>query len=248
MFVSILTPAYNVERYVAETIRSVQAQTVADWEMILVDDCSTDATASVIETFTSDARIRLVRNEVNAGAAAARSRALQESRGRYVAFVDGDDVWLPEKLERQLEFMRTSGAGLSFTSLRRMSADGSRIGHIIPVPRALSYHQLLGNTAITTSTVVLDREATGAFDFVDGYRNEDFIVWLTLLRRGVVARGLNEDLLRYRVLPRSLSRNKVRSVAAVWRIYREHQELSLPASAWYLANYAVRAAWKYRRL
>jgi len=248
MLVTILTPAYNVESCVGETIRSVQAQTHEDWELIVVDDCSTDATAEVVSGYARDSRVRLVRSPKNAGPSRARSLALQQARGRYVAFVDADDLWLPEKLERQLAFMQQSGAGLSYTAFRRMLADGSRIGRLIPVPKEMSYRRLLGNTAIATSTVVLDREATGDFDFTHGYRYDDFILWLSLLRRGIVARGLNEDLVRYRVRMHSVSRNKSSSVRAVWQIYREQQKLSLPASAWYLANYALRAAWKYRSL
>jgi teichuronic acid biosynthesis glycosyltransferase TuaG len=143
--------------------------------------------------------------------------------------------------------MQSTGAGLSYTAFRRMTAEGV-VGHLIHVPARIGYRGLLGNTSIATSTAMVDRDVSGELDFVDGYRYDDFILWLTLLKRGVMARGLDEDLLRYRVLPRSVSRNKLQSATAVWRIYREQQALSPPAAAWYLANYAIRAAWKYRSL
>lgn len=245
--VSIITPAYRAAPFLAETIQSVQGQTYADFEMLIVDDCSPDDTAQVVGRFAAaDPRIRLLRQPVNQGPAAARNRALAEARGRWIAFLDSDDLWLPEKLDRQLAFHRAMDATLSYTAYRRISADGLRVGRPIRVPDRLDYRRLLGNTGIATSTVLIDRTKTGPF-FMKRTYYDDFACWLELLRRGGTAVGLQEDLMRYRVVGGSVSRNKARSARQVWRTYREVEGLGLLRSAWSFANYASRGLLKYWR-
>jgi teichuronic acid biosynthesis glycosyltransferase TuaG len=244
--VSIVTPAYNAERFLGETIASVRAQTFGDWEMLVADDCSRDGTRGVVEKISAaDARVRLVRLERNSGPALARQAAIDAARGRYMAFLDSDDVWLPQKLERQLAFMRERRAALSFTGFRRVSADGARVGRRIHVPARLTYHQLLGNTAIATSTAIIDRELSGPFRMVKTYY-DDFALWLEITRRGFPAFGLDEDLMRYRVVGGSVSRNKGRSALMVWRTYREVERLGVARASWSIARYAVNALRKYR--
>lgn len=244
--VSIVTPAYNAERYLAEAIASVVAQSYQDWELVVADDCSRDATARVVaEAAGRDARVRLIALGQNAGPAMARQAALEAAGGRYIAFLDSDDLWLPTKLERQLRFMVERRAGLSFTAFRRISADGSRVGRLIGVPSVLTYPELLGNTAIATSTAIIDRGHTGDFRMVKTYY-DDFALWLQITRRGFPAFGLNQDLMRYRVLGGSVSRNKGRSAHMVWRTYREVEKLPFLRSAWCFARYVVNAAAKYR--
>lgn len=245
--VSIVTPAYNVARHIQETIASVQAQTLVDWELIVVDDCSKDETVSVVRGFADrDPRIRLIEQEKNGGPAVARQRALDAARARYIAFLDSDDIWLPGKLEDQLAFMRKTGAALTFTAFRRISEDGSSTGRLVGVPRRLSYRGLLKNTAIATSTVIVDRAKTGSFSMTRTYY-DDYALWLSILRSGHIAYGLRQDLMRYRVVSRSVSRNKGRSAYWVWRLYRDVEKLSLLRAIWCLMNYAVRASIKYRR-
>jgi teichuronic acid biosynthesis glycosyltransferase TuaG len=152
---------------------------------------------------------------------------------------------MPGKLSRQLSFMHEAGAGLSFTSFRRITQDGSRTGRLIPIPSSLDYGSLLKNTAIVTSTVVLDRLATGSFQMTQTYY-DDFVLWLGLLKRGVIARGLPVDLLRYRVVEQSISRNKANSARQVWRTYREIEGLGVLPATWCFAHYASRAWLKYR--
>jgi teichuronic acid biosynthesis glycosyltransferase TuaG len=244
--VSIVTPAYNAGRFILETIGSVRAQTFADWEMIVVDDCSRDDTCRIVEEQSrADSRVRLLRHEVNQGPAGARETAIQRGRGRYVAFLDSDDLWTPQKLERQLAFMQRNGAALSFTQFRRIDAQGHTVGRLIDVPEELSYRQLLKNTAIATSTVIVDRGKTGPLHMTRTYY-DDYALWLSILRRGFSAHGLREDLMRYRVLGQSVSRNKARSAAMVWRVYRDVEKLGLADSLWCFAHYASRGAFKYR--
>lgn len=245
--VSIITPAYRVAPFVGATIESVIAQDYSQWEMLVVDDKSPDDTGEVVARYASlDPRVKLIRQAQNGGAASARNAALEAARGRFVAFLDSDDVWLPGKLSRQLSFMREMEAGLTFTAFRRISQDGTRTGRMIGVPSSLSYSSLLKNTAIVTSTVLVDKCATGPFRMTKTYY-DDFVLWLELLKRGVVARGLPLDLVRYRVVQQSISRNKANSAKQVWRTYRDVERLGVLPSAWCFANYATRGWLKYRR-
>lgn len=244
--VSIITPAYRAAEFVAETIRSVQQQDHSNWEMLVVDDRSPDDTCARVEACAADdPRVRLIRQSVNAGPAAARNAALSVARGRYIAFLDSDDLWLPGKLSRQLRFMEERSAALSFTEFRRISQDGSQLGRRIPVPPTITYQGLLCNTAIVTSTVILDAHATGPVSMPDA-PYDDYALWLKLLRNGHAAHGFQEDLLRYRVVAGSVSRSKGTSAMRVWRTYRDVESLGLVRSAWSFANYAARGWLKYR--
>lgn len=246
--VSIITPAYRAASFVGETIRSAQMQEHTDWEMLIVDDCSPDDTCAVIETFSAaDPRVRLIRQPQNAGPAAARNVALAQARGRYIAFLDSDDLWMPGKLSQQLQFMRELSAPLSYTEYRRINQDGSLLGRRIPVPSSLDYRQLLCNTAIITSTVIVDTDVTGRVSMPDA-PYDDYALWLKLLRAGHVAHGLKADLLRYRVVAGSVSRSKSTSAMRVWRTYRDIESLGMVRSAWSFANYAIRGWLKYRAL
>lgn len=244
--VSVITPAYRAERFIGETIASVQAQTHGDFEMLIADDVSPDGTAAVVEAIAArDPRIRLLRRPRNGGPAASRNTALEAARGRFIAFLDSDDLWLPHKLETQLRFMAETRAPLTYTRYRRIDDEGGLLSGVVPVPDRLDYRALLGNTAIVTSSVVIDREITGDFRMPSAFY-DDFACWLAILRRGHVARGVQEDLTRYRVLARSWSRNKLRSAWQVWRAYRDVERLSILESADAFVSYAVNALRKQR--
>lgn len=245
--VSIITPAYKAASFVSTTIESVRAQSYPHWEMLIADDCSPDDTRAVIADWARrDPRIRLIALPVNSGPAGARNAALSEARGRWIAFLDSDDLWLPEKLERSIAFAQRHGAALTYTGYRRINVDGERTGHFIQVPAQLTYRQLLGNTAIATSTVLIDRHQTGDIRMAKVYY-DDLVCWLGILKQGLTARGLDEDLMRYRVLPKSVSRNKLRSAREVWKIYRSTVKLGRMAASWYFVNYAGHALLKYRK-
>jgi teichuronic acid biosynthesis glycosyltransferase TuaG len=244
--VSIITPSWNVEGLIGETIESVQAQTFGDWELLIADDCSKDNTPAVIEGYAQqDKRIRLIRQPRNGGPALARQAALEQANGRFVAFLDSDDLWLPSKLERQISFARERRAALSFTAFRRINENGSVTGRLITVPVSLTYQQLLKNTSIATLTALVDREIAGNI----AMKNEpydDFCLWLSILKPGHVAYGLNEDLARYRVRGVSVSSRPMRSAGWVWHIYRNVEQLSPAKSAWCFAHWGARA-WLKRR-
>lgn len=246
--VSVITPAYNAARFIGETMASVQAQTLDDWEMIIADDCSRDETCQVVaEAAARDPRIVLVRQAKNSGPAATRNAALARASGRFVAFLDSDDLWLPEKLARQTDFMLREDCAVSYTWYRRISEDGATTGHLIESPASLTYRQVLKNAAIANLTSMIDTAKTGPVRINEaGYRAHDYILWLSLLRQGHRALCLQEDLARYRSVIGSISSPPARSAYWVWRIYRDIEKLSLPYAAWCLAHYASHALLKRR--
>lgn len=244
--VSIIVPAYRAESHIARTIESVRAQTHAEWEMLVADDCSPDDTRRIVSQWAQrDPRVQLIALEMNGGPAAARNAALQRAQGRYVAFLDSDDMWLPTKLERSLAHAAACNAALVYTGFRRITHDESRTGDYVAVPGTLTYRELLGNTAIATSTVLIDRAIAGDVHMESVYY-DDFVCWLSILKRGHVAHGLDEDLMRYRVLAGSVSRNKGKSAREVWKTYRHVEHLGLLPSAWHFSRYAFNAVRKYR--
>lgn len=246
--VSVITPAFKAARFIGETIGSVQAQSLEDWEMMIADDCSPDDTCEVVAGFASkDPRIKLIRQDANQGPAAARNAALAQATGRYIAFLDSDDLWLPEKLEKQVDFMAQKDCAISYTCYRRLSEDSRTLGHLIRPPASQTYREALKNAAIPNLTSMVDTEKTGPIRINEaGYRAHDYILWLSLLRQGHTAHCLEEDLARYRSVVGSISSSHSRSAYWVWRIYRDIEKLSLPYAAWCLVHYAGHALLKRR--
>ena len=242
--VSIVTPCYNSQRFIAETIASVQGQTEGDWEMLLADDNSSDETCRLISGLAEkDDRLVLIRRPTNGGPAAARNSALAAAHGRFIAFLDHDDLWLPDKLSHQLAFMAETGCALSYTAYRRMPEKGGTPGGVIQVPTQMTFKTLLKNTAIANLTTMVDQDQTGPIRVPD-MPYDDYALWLTLLKRGFVARGLQEDLARFRVVKGSGSSRKHYAVAWVWRIYRQVIGLRRTEALWCIGHYIVRAALK----
>jgi len=244
--VSIIMPAYNAESTIQDAISSVISQDYKDWELIIIDDGSVDKTAKVVKDFAKlDPRIKFVQQE-NGGPASARRTGLSIADGRFLAFLDSDDYWLGSKLKVQLEFMTSKNIAFSFSKFRRINTDGSRIGHLIKIPNKLCYRDLLKNTAVATSTVVLDRSLINKIEIKDTYY-DDFVLWLSLLRNGTVAHGVQVDLMRYRVLKGSISRNKIQSSKEVWKVYREVENLNIFYSGYCFVHYAFAAFKKYSK-
>lgn len=242
--VSIIVPVYNVEKYIRETMESVVAQTYPHWELLLVEDGSSDGTVDVIGGFleeTEDARIRLVRQPSNMGAARARNRGLKEARGRYIAYLDSDDLWVPQKLERELSFLKEKGAAFVFTGYEFVEGDGTGTGRVVRVPEKLSYRQTLGNTTIFTSTVMFDTEKISRDKLeMPVVKSEDTALWFRILREGYYAWGLDENLVKYRRAGKSLSSNKLEALRRIWNLYRL-EGLCLPRRVYYFCFWAVRA-------
>lgn len=240
--VSIITPAYNAERFIRETIDSVLKQTYSDWEMLIVDDCSTDQTVSIVKEYEQlDDRIRLIQLEKNSGSAVARNTAMDNATGKYLAFLDSDDVWLPEKLEKQLQFMQDKDVAFSYTKYVRMLENGTRTRSISKAPATVTYDQLMKRCVIGCLTVMLDREKIGELRMVNIRTRQDYAFWLTILRKGYLAYGLPEVLAEYRLVKDSISSNKIEAAKRNWYVFRQIEKQSLLKSLWYFSNYAVRS-------
>ena len=240
--VSIITPLYNNERFVEETIRSVIAQSFTDWEMLITDDCSTDHSTSIVQQYADrDSRIHLIRLKNNSGAAAARNTSLRQAKGKYIAFLDSDDLWMPEKLEKQVQYMRQGQYAFTYTWYDTITEDGNPTGKTIRTPDSLTYHQYLRNTAIGCLTVMIDREQTGLFYMPDIRSSQDMALWLDILKRGLTAYCLPQSLSRYRLVGKSNSSNKWKAAKDVWKVYREIEHLNLLYSAFCFCGYALHA-------
>lgn len=245
--VSIITPVYSCEKYLPMTIDSVLAQSYENWEMILVDDCTPDKSAQIIAEYQKkDPRIRYIKLERNSGAAVARNAALTEAKGRYIAYLDADDIWLPDKLNRQLAFMRETGAVFTCCDYEKIEHDGTPLNKIIHMPKSITYEQLLRNTIIQTVGVIVDTKHVNRelLTMPNVRRGQDSATWLQMLRNGVVFAGQNEVLAQYRRVPQSLSANKFNAMKRTWYLYRGIEKLSVSKSIWCLIGWAWHASLK----
>lgn len=232
--ISIIMPTYNSEAFVRETIESVIAQTYPNWELLVVDDCSSDGTCDLVGSYSrSDKRVRLFRQKTNQGPAAARNRALHESKGRFVAYFDSDDLWSPEKLEHQLAYMRKGGIGMCFTSYETINEDGSHRNYV-HVPKAIGYKEFLKAPVTCTHTVMFDTEIIDRSLLVmpNLRKRQDGATWLKVLRSGVIAHGLDEVLAKNRKRKGSVSANKLSAMRYTWRLYHHIEGLSVPYAAY----------------
>lgn len=243
--VSIIVPVYNVENFIGETMDRVLAQTWQDWELLLVEDCSEDNTAALIRQYmekTGDSRIRLISQSSNMGAARARNRGLEEAGGRYIAYLDADDLWEPEKLEREIAFMQEKDAAFAFTGYEFADENGKGTGKVVHVPETLTYRQALSNTTIFTTTVMFDLEKISKEQLeMPVIKSEDTALWFRVLRSGVTAHGLDENLVKYRRPGKSLSSNKLEALRRIWNLYRRAEGMSVVSSAWHFCFWALRA-------
>ena len=242
--ISIIVPVYNAGAYIRETISMVAAQTYGNWELLLVDDGSEDDSREKIrESMESgDARIRLIEKQQNEGAARARNTGIEASKGRYVAFLDADDLWMPDKLDKELAFMKEKQAAFVFTAYEFGDEDAKRTGKVVNVPPSLTYFKALSRTVIFTTTVMLDTERTGReLIRMPEVKSEDTATWWKILKNGFTAYGLNEVLAVYRRPARSLSSNKLEAIRRIWNLYRKQEKLSLWYSVYNLFFWAVRA-------
>jgi len=237
--VSVVTPSYNAARFICAAIESVQAQTYQSWEIIVADDCSTDETCAIVEEMAMrDERIRLMQLPRNKGPAAARNVAIEAARGRYIAFLDSDDLWLPGKLEGQLGFMQEKDCALSYTAYKRLSEDGKTIGGIIEIPQNVDYESLLLTNVIGCLTAIYDTKVVGKVYAPDILKREDHALWLKILKMGHVACGLNESLALRRIRRNSDSTNKLEAAVCQWRLYRDVECLPFFKRLYCFANYA----------
>ena len=241
ILVSIVTPVYNSEKYIGETIKSVLGQSHQNWEMLIVDDCSKDNTEKIVKEF-SDPRIKYFKLEQNSGAAIARNKALENAKGRYITFLDADDMWKPEKLKRQLGFMVDNKIGFSFTGYEIL---GNEKNKVINVPPRLNYDQFMKNTIIGTLTVMLNIDIVGEVRLVNVRKDHDSMTWAKLLREGNYAYGLNESLAYYRKVEGSISNNKFEAVKNHWNNCRQIEKIPILKCLYYFFFYGINAIKKH---
>lgn len=247
--VSIVMPLYNCETFVLDALKSVVQQSCPNWELIIVDDRSTDNSYDVVKKFVAgEPRIKLHQLPSNSGAAAARNYAIELAQGRYIAFLDSDDLWLSSKLEEQVAFMKKKNVPLSFTGYQWIDEIGHIVKTEIHVPQSVTYEKLLKQNVIGCLTAMYDSSKIGKFYFdISLAKHEDYQYWLEILKTISYAEGLDISLAYYRIRQNSLSRNKISAATYVWKILRKYQKLSLCKAIYYFGWYTYKSILKYKK-
>ena len=245
--VSIITPIYNCEKFLPKTIECVINQTYTDWEMLLVDDCSPDNSAKIIKKYAKDDnRIKYFKLDKNSGAAIARNKALEESKGRFIAYLDADDLWKSEKLEKQVEFMLKNNYPFTCTDYEKIDESGKSLNKIVKIQKKVNYFLFLRNTIIQTVGVMVDTKLTGKelLKMPNIRRRQDAATWCQLLKNGFDCYEVPENLSYYRVVKNSLSSNKFKAVKTNWYWYRKIEKLPLWKTCYCFIGYAFNAVKK----
>ena len=247
--VSIITANFNCERYIETTIHSVLAQTFTDWEMIIVDDLSTDNGPEIIKKYCKkDSRIKLITLKKNSGPAVARNTAIEMATGRFIAFLDSDDQWTTNKLEVQIAFMKENSFALTYTEYVKVDEEGSTISGVIPRPSKVNYKKMLNSNFIPCLTAIYDSGSLGKVYMPLILKRQDYGLWLRILKKIDYAYAVHEPLAYYRVRKNaSVSSNKVKSAHYHWKILREVEHVSLLKAMYHFAQYAVIGYIKFRK-
>ncbi len=235
-------PCYNMESYVADSIASVQQQTYPHWELLIVDDASTDRTVEIVKTLAEqDEKIRFVVKPQHSGIADTRNQCIEMAQGRFLAFLDADDIWHPEKIETQLQYMLDNQVGFTYTTYDWIDEDGHTLNKFINTIGNLDYKKYLRNTIIGCSTVMVDTNLVGKVSVPRFRTSEDTATWLDILKKGHLAYALNEPLVSYRIRRRSASSNKLKASADLWKVYRQNEKLPFFKALYYFGCYAFNA-------
>ena len=248
MLVSIITPLYNAEKFIAKTIESVLSQTHTNWEMIIVDDCSTDNSVKIVKKYIQkDKRIKLIELEKQGGPALVRNKAIEESKGRYIAFLDSDDLWVDEKLEKQIDMMQSDNLAFTYAAYGLINEKGNNIGQF-NVKKEISYDSLLKTCSIGCLTVMYDVDKVGKVYMLPSLnKGEDYTLWLKIMKQIKQTKGILEPLAYYRIHENSISRNKLHAAKVQWKIYRQIEKLSMTKSIYYFVHYTYFGMTKYRQ-
>ena len=238
--ISIVVPVYNAAPYLKETIRAIEEQTYSNWEVIFVDDASTDDSLQILQGYKASVedkqRIVILSLKKNKGPAVARNAGVKVATGRYLTYQDADDIWDKDKLEKQIKFMKDKQCAFSFTGYEFADETATRNGKVVYVPEEIRYEEALKNTTISTITVMFDRTKIPEelLEMPEDCQREDTATWWKILKHGYVAYGLNEPLSVYRRHSGSHSANKWNAVKGTWRMYREQEKLAVPKAAYYM--------------
>lgn len=246
--ISVVMPSHNAEKYISEAIQSVISQTYENWELLVIDDGSTDSTADIVRQFSKiDSRVTLYMNSKNIGVALTRNRGMDLAKGSWIALLDSDDVWHKDKLEKQVALAEKTGADIIYCSYFLTDENGEKISEFI-VPSVTSYEEMLKRSVISCSTAMLCSTSAGRQRFTSGNFHEDYVFWLSLMRSGFEAVGCTESLADYRVSESSRSYNKIKSAKNRWIVYREVEQLPLKKAVCAFVSYTYNGLRKYKRL
>ncbi len=249
--ISIILPAYNAERTLAESVDSVLAQTYDKIELVIIDDGSTDGTRTIAEYYAQkDCRVKVLCNEVNIGVLKTRMRGVRSAVGQWIAFIDSDDLWDPDKLKKQMEIIQKTGCVLAYSGSGYIRADGSSISWVLHVPEEVTFKSLLKQNLISNSSVLVKKEIFLRYSpFSEDHRDmhEDFACWMLILKGRFRACGIDEPLITYRVYRKSMTGNKIHSAVLNWYTYR-YIGLNVFQSVFYMVRYAVRGIIKYSHI
>ncbi|AUC84410.1 glycosyl transferase [Polaribacter sp. ALD11] len=235
--VSIITPNYNSEKFIAQTLQSIRAQTYKNWELIIVDDCSTDKSLDIIEEYSKiDKRIKFLKLSENSGAAVARNKAIKEANGNFIAFLDSDDLWLPKKLEKQLAFMVHNNYNLTYTSYNIISENDVAPKKTVFCKPELNYKQMLYSNKIGCLTAMYNSANLGKIYMPEIRKRQDYALWLKILKKEKMAYGFQEVLAFYRVRSNSISNNKMEMLKWNWILYKKVEKLSYFESLFYVTS------------
>lgn len=244
--VSIITATYNSEKFIAQTIQAIQQQTYTNWELLITDDCSQDNTISIIKEYQkSDNRIFLFRLEKNAGAGIARNNSIQKAKGRFIAFCDSDDIWLSNKLEKQVDFMLTNNLPFTYGAYQKMNEKGEK-GTIFYPPQEISYQDLLKTCSIGCLTAIYDTEKIGKMYMPSIRKRQDYGLWLLIFRKIKKTKGItNIPLAYYRVRAKSVSSNKIKAAIYHFKVLKQCGKVNTFKALYYFLHYAIRGFFKY---
>ena len=245
--ISIITPTYNCGKFIGETIESVINQTYENWEMIIVDDCSKDNTKDFVNKYAqNDDRIKYHILETNSGAAIARTRAMELARGDYMAFLDSDDLWVEDKLEKQLKFMKENNFNFVCTEYEQIDEQSNPLGKIIKVRDKANYNRVLLDCPVGNSTVMYNVKAMGKFKVPNIRKRNDDALWLQMLKKEEYIHGMKETLMKYRIRENSISSNKLDLVKYHWYLYREIENLSVIRSVFHIGYWGIIKVFKIK--
>lgn len=240
--VSVIVPCYNMERFIAYTIESVQRQTYPHWELLIVDDTSTDRTAEIVQQHCAqDERIHFVVKPKHSGIADTRNQCIKMAKGRFLAFLDADDMWHPEKLEKQLQFMTERNIGFSYSSYDCIDEAGHPLEKQVKAAGDLNYDDYLHNTIIGCSTVMIDTTIIGEVVVPNFRTSEDTATWLNILKKGFLAYAIEQPLTSYRIRQHSASSNKLKASTDLWRVYRQQEKMPFFKTVECFISYAFNA-------
>ncbi|MBO7573846.1 MAG: glycosyltransferase family 2 protein [Bacilli bacterium] len=244
--VSIITPAYNASSFIEATIDSVIKQDYSNWEMIIINDFSSDTTGKIIDEYSKkDKRIVVINNPSNQGVARSRNNGIKAAKGKYIAFLDSDDLWKENKLTKHIGFMEENNIAITYSYYETFSSDASKPTKLIKCPKKATYKSILKSNFMGCLTVVVNKSVTGDFLMPDLDHGEDMLTWYELMKRGFVAVCVSEPLASYRISNKSLSSNKKKTAKKQWNIYRKFLGFSYIKSLFYFCLYAIKGIIKH---